>query len=229
MELRLVCVIMPRSREGLYWAPFESHPSRAHSSPARRGYGSSSLQPLPNGHDRGPPLQSSLSPAPVRLTYVPAGAFQASTPPCARMICEPELSCAGMCKGNPEQAHGHDCEVSGQRQHILLSILQVTVRCACTLKACMSVWMLCFFYSRLAAINLECNIQVLTHSLHPLTERSAVLNYSHLNGTAWDVWNPRPLQRASQTHLKVDIALRFCISIECWDDNMADPVFCFCL
>ena len=74
MDLRLVCVIMPRSRcllsslwkPSVAGSPFKSS----------RGYGSSSLRPLRNGHDRGPPPQSQTSPTPVRLTYVPASTFQ---------------------------------------------------------------------------------------------------------------------------------------------------------
>ena len=185
MELRLVCVIMPWSR-GLLLSSL-SKPSVAGS--FKSSYAACGIRILqspasPQWSRSGSASSKPPVPRPCPPDLRPCRRLPASTPPCARMICEPELSCAGMCKGNPEQAHGHDCEVSGQHQHILLSILQVTVRCACTLKACMSVWRLCFFYSRLAAINLECNIQVLTHSLHPLTERSAVLNCSHLNGTA---------------------------------------------
>ena len=101
MDLRLVCVIMPRSRcllsslwkPSVAGSPFKSS----------RGYGSSSLRPLRNGHDRGPPPQSQTSPTQCPPDLRPCLYLPASTPPCARMICEPELSCAGMCNGTPDK------------------------------------------------------------------------------------------------------------------------------
>ena len=90
---------------------------------------------------------------------------------------------ACVCARQPEQAHGHDCEVSGQCKRILLSILQVTVQMwlhiitqlACLFRCCASIqdclqltWNATFKY---------------WHTLLTLTERSAVLNCSHLNGS----------------------------------------------
>ena len=147
MDLRLVCVIMPRSRcllsslwkPSVAGSPFKSS----------RGYGSSSLRPLRNGHDRGPPPQSQTSPTQCPPDLRPCLYLPASTPPCARMICEPELSCAGMCNGTPDKHMVMIVSflVRGGGGHLTLNVASHCPMWMHITQACMSVWMLWCFYS----------------------------------------------------------------------------------
>ena len=97
-----------------------------------------------------------------------------------------------MCARQPEQAHGHDCEVSGQCNFTLNLASHRPNVVAYYNSACMSVWMLCF-HSRLSAINLECNIQVLTHSPHPHRALSGFKLFSFEWIRQRDIWKPCPL------------------------------------
>ena len=104
MELRLVCVIMPWSRGWLLSSL--SKPSVAGS--FKSSYAACGIRILqspasPQWSRSGSASSKPPVPRPCPPDLRPCRRLPASTPPCARMICEPELSCAGMCKGNPNK------------------------------------------------------------------------------------------------------------------------------